>query len=133
MLYIFTTTRGMSNRSHLHRALINCGLSADNIVPIFILQTSYMSERTLFWEITNELESMNEDKDYYYFTLSALEFDIIRMLVKRGSVFGGVKVVVFDKRCDIIAQYDVDKDGNCDIYGDYDIFDTHHDVLSELL
>lgn len=133
MLYLFTTTRGLSNRFHLYRALMNYGFSADDIDPIFISHSSYMSEKSFFEEITNELECMNGDRDYYYFTMSDLEFDIIRMLVKKGRVHGGVKVVVFDDQCNIVAQYDVDKDGRCDVYDDYDIFDTHHYILSELL
>lgn len=134
MLYVFTTTRGSSKREHFYRAMKNYRPNFINdTAPFIVIHSEYESEKTLVYNIREELESIDELGNFYYFTLSSFEFDVIRLFVKKGLVPGGAKLVVFDEKSDIIGEYAIDKDGHCEVFGDYDIFEAHGNVLSELL
>lgn len=134
MLYVFTTTRYASRRMYVYKAYKNYGLDVNEMKPFKYEKREYDSEAAIVDRIRNAVDKMSMyQEDYYFFTLSSLEFATIRMLVKQNAIPGGVKVVVFGDKCDILGEYSIDKDGRCDVFGDYDIFDAHDTILSELL
>ena len=134
MLYVFTTTRYASRRMYVYKAYKNYGLDVNEMKPFKYEKREYDSEAAIVDRIRNAVDKMSMyQEDYYFFTLSSLEFATIRMLVKQTAIPGGVKVIVFGEKGEIVEEYEINEYGGCDVLGDFDIFDTHHDVLSALL
>lgn len=133
MLYVFTSTEGVVKPEDLKTAVRNMGIKDAHRLPI--PHNEFWSERQIFDNVGTRFSKFCgvSERDYYTFTMKSIEFDMIRVLVKKGVILCGVIVVVFGDGGELIRGYGIDEDGHCDIYGDYDIFDTHHDVLSELL
>lgn len=134
MLYVFTTTRYASRRMYVYKAYKKYGLDVDEMKPFKYEKREYDSEAAIVDRIRNAVDKMSMyQEDYYFFTLSSLEFATIRMLVKQNAIPGGVKVIVFGEKSEIVEEYEIDEHGGCDVLGDFDIFDTLDNIQDGIL
>ena len=134
MLYVFTTTRYASRRMYVYKAYKKYGLDVDEMKPFKYEKREYDSEAANVDRIRNAVDRMSMyQEDYYFFTLSSLEFATIRMLVKQNAIPGGVKVIVFGEKSEIVEEYEIDEYGGCDVLGDFDIFDTLDNIQDGIL
>lgn len=134
MLYVFTTTRYASRRMYVYKAYKKYGLDVDEMKPFKYEKREYDSEAAIVDRIRNAVDKMSlYQEDYYFFTLSSLEFATIRMLVKQNAIPGGVKVIVFGEKSEIAEEYEINEYGGCDVLGDFDIFDTLDNIQDGIL